>query len=62
MIIEGEFLLPMRRIIGVIQVEDNGGGGLGIAGNEVVHEGLGETIEVFAVHSVLQPREGRGTR
>src|SRR5512134_106689 len=61
MVIEGEFLLAMRRVIGVIEVKDNGGGGLGVTGNEVVDERLREPVEVFAVHAVLQPGEGRGT-
>ena len=29
MIIEGQFLLPMGRVLGVIEVEDNGRGGSG---------------------------------
>jgi hypothetical protein len=40
MVIEGQFLLPMRWVLGVIEVQDNGGGGLGVAGQEVIHEGL----------------------
>ena len=55
MIIEGEFLLPMRRVIGVIEVEHNGGGGLRVAGDEVVHQGLRQAIEVLAVHAVFKP-------
>jgi hypothetical protein len=62
MIIEGEFLLAMGGIIGVVYIEDNGGGRLGVAGNEVVHAGLCEPIEVFAVHLMLQTGEGGGTR
>jgi hypothetical protein len=61
MIIEREFLLPMRRVIRVIQIEDNGGWGLRIAGDEVIHEGLGEAIQVFAIDTVLQPRKGGRT-
>ena len=53
MIIEGEFLLPMRRVIGVIEVEHNGGWGLRVAGDEVVHQGLRQAIEVLAVHAVF---------
>jgi hypothetical protein len=40
MVIEGQFLLPMRRVLGVIEVKDPGGGGLGGAGQEVIHKGL----------------------
>lgn len=46
----------------MIKVQDNCGGGLGIAGNAVVHKRLGETVEVRAGYSVFEPREGRGTR
>ena len=34
MIIERQLLLAIRRIIGVIQIQDNGGGGLSVAGDE----------------------------
>ena len=61
MVIEGEFLLAMRGVIGVIEVQHDGRGGLCVAGNKVVHEGRGETIEVLAVHLVLQPRERGST-
>src|SRR6476619_2351943 len=62
MIIERKLLLAMRGIIRVVEIEDNGGRGLGIAGDEVVHQGAGEPIEVLAVHLVLQTRERGGTR
>jgi hypothetical protein len=61
MVIEGKLLLPIGGIIGVVQIEYNGGGGLRGTGDEVVHEGLGEPIEVFAVDTVLQPRQGGST-
>ncbi len=53
MVIEGELLLPMRRVIGVIQVEHNGRRGLWVAGDEVVHQGLCQAIEILAVHTVF---------
>src|SRR5918994_6222113 len=62
MVIEGELLLAMGRVLGMIQVEDNGGRRLGIAGNEVVHEGLGEPVEIRAGHPVFESGEGGGTR
>jgi hypothetical protein len=37
----------------VVQIEHDGGG-LRVTGDEVVHEGLGEPIEVFAVDTLLQ--------
>jgi len=60
MIIERELLLAIRRIIRVVQIQDNGGGGLSVAGDEVVHQGVCEAIEVFAVDVVLETRKGRG--
>jgi hypothetical protein len=62
MIVEGQFLLAMRRVFRVIEVEDNGGRGLGVTRNEVVHERPGEAVEVGAGHAVFEPGEGRGTR
>ena len=61
MIIEGKLLLAIRRIIRVVYIQDNGGGGLCVAGDEVVYQGACEPIEVFPVDVVLQPRERRGT-
>jgi hypothetical protein len=62
MIIEGKLLLTIRRIIGVVHIKDNGGGGLGIAGDEMVDQGTRKTIDVLAVHLVLQTGERGGTR
>ena len=55
MVIERKFLLPMRRVVGMIHVKDNGGRGFRVTSDEVVHQGLREPIEVFAVHTVLEP-------
>jgi len=41
---EGKLLLPIRRIIGVVHIEDHGGGRLGIAGDAVVHQGARKTL------------------
>ena len=54
MIIEGKFLLTMGRGIGVIEVQDNGGGGLGVAGDEVVDQGAREPVEILAVDAVFK--------
>ena len=62
MVVEGEFLLPVGRIVGVIEVKHDGRRRLRVAGNEVGHQGLGQPIEVLAVHTVFKPREGRRTR
>ena len=62
MIIECKLLLAIGRVIGVIKVEHDGRGRLCVAGNELVHQGRGETIDVLAVHTVFEPRERRGTR
>src|SRR5215217_713525 len=52
----------MSLVIGVIEVEHNGGGGLGVAGDEVVDQRVGESVEVLAVDAVFQTRQGGGTR
>ena len=62
MVIEREFLLAMRRVIGVIEVEPNGGGRLRVAGDEVIDQGLREPVEVLAVDAVFQRRKGGSTR
>src|SRR5262245_47004884 len=62
MVLEGEFLLAMGRVCRMIEVQDDGGRGLGIAGNEVVDKRLGKTVEVRASHLVFEPGEGRRTR
>ena len=59
MIIEGELLLPMRGIIGVVYIEDNGWGRLRVTRHKVVDQGSRETIEVFTVYLVFQTGEGR---
>jgi hypothetical protein len=61
MIIERKLLLAIRRIVRVVSIQDNGGGGLGVAGDEVVHQGTCEPIEIVAVDLMLQTRERRGT-
>src|SRR5262249_52952049 len=61
MIIEGKLLLTMGRIIGVIQVEHNGGWRRWVTRDEVVHEGARESIEVFAVDTMFQTGERRCT-
>ena len=61
MVIEGEFLLPMRRIISMVYIKDNRVGRLRVTGNKVIDSGPRETIEVFAVDLVFQPGERGGT-
>jgi hypothetical protein len=61
MIIERQFLLAIGRIIGVIEVEHHGSRRLGVTGDESVHEGRREPIEVFPVSLVFQARKGWGT-
>src|SRR5262245_66669046 len=62
MIIERKLLLAMCGIIGVVDIEANGSGRLGVAGDEVVHQGPCKPLEVFAVHLMLQPGAGGSTR
>jgi hypothetical protein len=61
MIIERALLLAIRRIRGVVQSQHNGGGGLSVAGDAVVHQSAGEAREVLAVDWVLETRAGWGT-
>src|SRR5215471_6075082 len=61
-LIEGKFLLAMGRVFRMIEVQDNRGRGLGIAGNEVVDERLGKPVEVRAGHLMFEPGKGRSTR
>ena len=61
-VIERECLLPMGLVIGVIEVEHNGGRWLGGAGDAVVDQGVGEAVEVLAVDAVFQTCKGGGTR
>jgi hypothetical protein len=62
MVVEGEFLLAMGRVCRMSEVQDNRGGGLRIAGNEVVDEGLGEPVEGRAGPLLFEPGEGRRAR
>ena len=62
MVVEGQFLLSVGRVIGVSEVEHDGRRGLWVAGNEVGHQRLGEPREVLAVHAVFKAREGGRTR
>jgi hypothetical protein len=48
-IIEGELLLAIGRISGVIEIEHDSRWWLGVAGEKVIHKGGGETVEVFTV-------------
>jgi hypothetical protein len=52
---EGQFLRPIRRVFGVIEVEDNGGRGRGVARTEVGNKRLREPIQVGAVSTMLTP-------
>jgi hypothetical protein len=62
MVIAGQTLLTMRGVLRVIAVEDNGSGGLGIAGNAVVNKRRREAVEIGAGHAGFEPGQGRGTR
>jgi hypothetical protein len=61
-VIEGELLLPMRRVSGVIEVEHNGGRWRGVTGNKVLHQRLRQAIQVLAVDAVFQAGECGATR
>src|SRR5262249_46796628 len=62
MVIEGQFLLAMRRVLGVIEVKNNRRWLLGVAGNEGVNKRLREAVEIGASHAVFEPGEGGRTR
>ena len=62
MIIEGELLLAMGRVIGVIEVKHNGGRRLWVTGDEVIDERVGEPVDILAIDAVFKPGKGRGTR
>ena len=46
----------------MIEVEHNGGGRLGVAGDEMIDQGMGKSVEVLAVDAVFKTRKGGGTR
>jgi hypothetical protein len=58
MVVEGEFLLAMGGVFRMIEVEDNRGGRLGVARNEVIDKRLGEPVEVRAGHLMFESGEG----
>jgi hypothetical protein len=60
-IMERKLLLAIGGVIGMIKIKHNGGWGLCVTGEEMVHKSLTQPIEVFAVDMVLQTRERRGT-
>jgi hypothetical protein len=62
MVIEGNRLLAMGGLIGVIAIEPNGRRGLGGAGQTMIDHGGGETGEVLAVNLVCKTGDGGGTR
>ena len=50
---ECKLLLAIRRIIGVVQIKDNSGRRCGVAGDEMIHKGPSEPIELWTVDLVL---------
>ena len=62
MIRERAFLLALRRVIGMIQVEDKSGGGRGVTRTQGVDKSLRQTVEVLAVATMLKTRERGRTR
>jgi hypothetical protein len=61
MIRERACVLAMRGVIGMSQVEDHRGGGLGVTRHAVVDKSLRQAGEVFAVETMLKTREGGST-
>ena len=62
MVVEGELLLSVGRLVRVIEVEHDGRRRLRVAGDAVGSQRLGQPLEVLPVHAVCTPREGRRTR
>jgi hypothetical protein len=62
MVRESQCLLPMGRVLRVIEVKDNGGRGFRVACNEMIDERLREPVEVGAGHTVFESGECRCTR
>jgi hypothetical protein len=57
---EAPLLLAMDRVVGGVEVEDQGLGRLGMGGDELVNQDLGDADQGRAVDAVLQAAEGRG--
>ena len=57
MIIERKLLLAICRIIRMVDIQDKGSRGLGVAGDAMVDEGPREPREVFTVDLMVQPGE-----
>jgi hypothetical protein len=55
-------LLAMGWVVGVIEVEHKGGGGLRGAGDAVVDQCAREPVEILAVDAVFKTGKGRGAR
>ena len=60
MMIERTRLLAIRRIIGVVQIQDSRGRRCSVAGDAMIHQGPSEPLEILLVHLVLQARERWG--
>jgi len=59
MVVEGQFLLAVGAVFGVVHVQHDDARGLRVTGDEALDEGPGQTVDVFAAEAVLQAREGR---
>ena len=60
-VIKGEFLLAMGGILGVVHIEDNHRGWLGVTGNELINKGPGHAVEIPGRGGIFQTREGGRT-
>ena len=60
-VIKGEFLLAMGGILGVVHIEDNHRGWLGITGDELINKGLGHAVDIPGRGGIFQTREGGRT-
>ncbi len=56
---EAPLLLAVDRVVGGVEVEDQGLGGLGMGGDEPIDQDLGDADQGRAVDAVLQAAERR---
>ena len=56
---EAALLLAVHGVVGGVEVEDQVLGRLGMGGDELIDQDLGDADQGLAVDAVLQPAEGR---
>jgi len=59
-VVEAQLLRSVGGVLGMIHVQDDELGWFGIAGDELIDEGLGQAVDVFGRGAILQARERGG--